>query len=487
MKFTEMKDVRKHINLVANQHTEIVDNDALWAGIQAKMDKPKKRRPIFPLFIWGLSFLVITIVGISLYELSDNTIPNTQDLNQNIFSNVNENTTTNVIPPLEIKAPAHEQIKLDKKLDSDEVKIVKDKNTVLEKSVNSVSYITSTNDKISIINSPSPDDSVHNFLSNQKDFNKKITTDSPAQTPDDSVHKFLTNQKDFNKTNITDSPTQIPNELSKRRGLVKLSKINTLLNSVLFERSKINIALIENPIPQHSFENNSVSFFNSLTIYTQYANGSKSIQPNSIYADLRNQSEELLEQFRFGIESDLVNLLDFTFYGGVSYVSINNKVKSDETYYEDKEITYLESITILPDGSEIENFTTEDLPHLYNKQSVRYNSNKLISMPFGIRFGRNISKLHLSIGLGLDINYGLSDEHTIVGNDGRLTNIPVEGKLFTPSLHTTFTIEYPIFDKWYFHSKVMYRSISLNHTSLENNWEEKYKLYGLDLGLKIKF
>ena len=487
MKFTEMKDVRKHINQVTNQHTEIVDNDAIWAGIQAKMDKPKKRRPIFPLFIWGLSFLVITIVGISLYELSDNTISNTQDLNQNIFANVNENTTTDVIHPLEIKASANEQIKIDKKLDSDEVKIAKDKKTVREKSVNSVSSIPSTNDKISIINSPSPDHSVHNFLANQNDFNKKITTDSPTQTPDDSIHKFLTDQKEFKKPNITDYPAQIPNELPVGRGLVKLPKISTLLNSVLLERSKINLALIESPIPQHSYENNGVSLFSSITIYTQYGIGSKSIQSDSISTALRNQSEELMEQVRLGIEADLVNLLDFTHYAGVSYVSINSKVSSNETYYEEKEITYLKSKTILSDGTEVENIVTEDLPHLFNKKSIRYNSNRLISLPLGIQFGREFSKLKLSLGFGLDFNYGLSDEHTIVGNDGRLTKIPIEGKWFNPSLHSTFTIEYPLFERWYLHSKVMYRSINLEHTTIDNNSEEKYELYGIDLGLKIRF
>ena len=108
-------------------------------------------------------------------------------------------------------------------------------------------------------------------------------------------------------------------------------------------------------------------------------------------------------------------------------------------------------------------------------------------MPVGLKFGRNVSNFNLGIGFGLDFNYHLSDTHTILGEDDNFTTTTVGGKWTKPSLHTAISFGYPFANRWFVHSRIMYRNISIEDIEFDNVIKESYRLYGIDLGLKFRF
>ncbi len=466
-----MENLRNYINRIANQHTEPVDNDAIWAGIEQKIVKPKKERRFIPFLIWGLLFSFVSLSILGLYYSAKHTKSNGNDIDSKSIVSINQTESNNINPFSKIKSSKSElSTEVTKNnASTDEAKIAKfemEKNSGgLEKIKNSISS-TQNNKRREIQNHKSKFD----FSGDSKNEPNSLTK------KENSILESV-------KTSLDKQQSTFP--IERRR--IEPNRIPSSLN-VVYKRPKIDIkAEYTLPLPMSPKDDKNLSFLKSFSIYTQYGFGSMTIQGDSEYATLRNESEELLEQIRLGIESDLISLLDFTLYAGVSYVSINDKVSRDEIYYEDREITYLKSISIAPDGTEIENYATEDLPHLIRNRAIRYNSHRLVSIPIGMRFGKYFSSFYLGVGFGLDINYHLSDMHTILDSDSKLMTIPVGGRWLSPSFHTAIVVEYPISDNWYIHSKITYRNTTLENISIENDLKENYKLYGIDLGLKVQF
>ena len=485
-----MKDLRNYINKVVNQHTETVDNDALWAGIEQKMEKPKKKRRFLPFLIWGISLSFVVLIISSLYLSSKEQNPNANNI------------------ALATEAKENQQVKTTKTNPQTEVSSSKSIASV-ESSENNTSSPSATYNKAGInedlnISSKQVKENIEVFEESKQSQNllpfvyptqnkkEREIQKHPTQSDftDNSKQKINTSIRDENLTaeDMNSNSAEQQNIISIERLQIGFSKITASLD-LIYKRPKIGIQ------PVSSFaaplflkrEKKNYSLLNSFTIYTQYGFGSKTIQGSSEYAGLRNGSEEMLEQLRFGIEADLFQFLDFTLYGGLSYASINDRLIWNETFFEDREITYLKVIRVLSDGSEMEIFGTDELPHIINNEALRYNSHRLISIPLGLRFGKEFSKIQLGVNFGLDLNYALSNIHTILNTDLELIETPVGDKWLKPSLHTGISADYSLSDRWFLHSKINYRNIKFENTSIGTESKENYSIYGIDLGLKFQF
>ena len=487
---SEMKDLRNYINKVANQHTESVDRDALWAGIEQKMKKPKKKRHFPPFLIWGLSLSFVLLTLSVLYISTKDKSPITNNIELKLEANENQQVESSKIDP---------QPEINSSKSEASAKAPKNNTSSVSSTINK----SSKNDDVNIAskqireNLEVVDDS-KDLQNNQLDIystqsikRKEIlnrpTDSDPIVNSKQEINTFIRNENSTKESAISNLEKQ-QNVFPVERIRIDLTRITASLN-LLYKRPKIEIQ----PVNVFSYprlskkKKKNFSFLNSYTVYTGYGFGSKTIQGNSEYANLRNESEKFLEHLKFGIESDLIQFLDFTLYGGLSYASINDRLIWNDTFFEDREITYLKAIRILPDGTEIETFATEELPHIINDEALRYNSHRLISVPLGLRFGKEFSKIQLGIAFGLDLNYSLSNTHTILNTDLKLVAVPVNGKWLTPSFHSGISANYPISDRWFLHSKITYRKIQIENTSIGTASKESYSIYGVDLGLKFQF
>ena len=470
-----MKDLRNHIKRAADQHTELVNNDYLWESIELKMAEPKKKRRIIPLWFWGLSLSMILLASFGVYhDINDGESFKSIKKSNN---SINQNQSTKLSPVADKKltnsVPSNASSR----------KIVGTKNQEVSKNVKQKMNQNKAKHAIkSKVNLSTSTFATRAPIYREKTESKFGTISKIINKDKDVISKEI--QPKINLRNTTSSAAQSISMVDSR--LISLTQIPSSSFGVIHEKSKLNISAEVTPI----FPTNDIgafSFFNSLTLYGQYSLGNKTIQGDGLNVTLRNESEELLEQIRIGIESDFVSFLDFTLYGGVAYTSINDRVSFEEQYYEDRELTYLDRIMIMPDGTEIETFTTEELPHLINNTALRYNSHKLISVPLGLRFRKEFSTIQLGLGFGVDLNYFLSGTQNILGADSGLTASHVEGAWSSPSFHSSLSINYPISEKLYLHSKVNFRSITLESISLGNSVRENYSAYGLDLGIKFIF
>lgn len=466
-----MKDLRSNINKVVNEHVEPVDSDAIWAGIERKMNRPKKNRRFIPFLIWGvcLSFLVLAVV--SSYFLDDGQQSVANNSIPIIEHEVNDDKTKIGDTQKEYKLPAPESSIIASSNPPAKEETIKQMGDIKEPKTKWKNKDWNT---VSALNSSKED---------------RNSEEDKIYKPNNYIEDAIQDSGDYNSKNellikgeLNSNQGGSLNGVAIERTIMKFDRIESSLK-LDFERPKVEVpGIFIMPYPKPSKTTGKFTLFNSLTAYTQYGFGSKTIPGNV----LRSDSEELLEQLRIGLESDLVSILDFTLYGGVSYASINDRVTIEESFYEDRELDYLKTIIIIDDVEEYE-YASGSFPHLNTKRSIRHNSHRLISMPIGLRFGKEFSSFQIGIGFGLDFNYYLSDTHTVLAEDGSLSSVVVGGKWVNPSLHSALTVDYPISDRWYLHSKIMYRHTSISNATAENDIQQTYKLYGIDLGMKFQF
>ncbi len=464
-----MRDLRNYINNVANQHKEPVDNDALWAGIEQKMKSPERKRRLLPFWVWGLSISLV-VFSICFYTLDDHRKPIVDKGDMEPIDVIDHEQLSEVNPINKSEPWIIERLEDDYIRDNPQELFEMANNENIQADVSVIKH-----------------ESISSTLNLRPGENQYIDSQSHFKFNKHSAEEITLNTEYSISEKSQNSFVPLPNTFNKEIRMVEYCKM-TSSSGILYKRPKIDLPpAYPPPRPLRSRTNKKTSILKSITIYSQYGFGDKTIEGSSIYSEMRNDSEELLEQLRFGIESDIFNVLDFTFYGGISFVSINDRVEVAEEYFEDRDLYYLKSITKAPDGSEIENYVTESLPHLVNNNAIRYNSHRLVSMPIGMRFGKRFSNFSFGIGIGLDFNYQLSGEHTILGLDNRLISQPVGGRWQSPAFHTAVTVEYPISEGWYLHSKFMSRNMTLENISPEDKIKESYSLYGVDLGLKLQF
>ncbi|MEM9545664.1 MAG: hypothetical protein AAGA77_06810 [Bacteroidota bacterium] len=457
-----MKDLRKYIHDAANEHHETVDNDALWQGIELKMKKPKKKRRILLfLFLSGImSLIVISALGYYIWitpnpsqTVATETIP-IQDLDEVGFQNL-----------------ASQDTRINKPANSSNVYLNTTKEEIYPTNTNALIHMNTNTKTINNSGSTSPEkDNVKNASEHFFDNNKASST----ATHETALFPFSGKISEPKKVDVVNQNwLEIPTLESLFVKEVRSSKNN------VFDLPRVIT-------PPQSYPDQNVSFLRSLTIYGQYGFGNKTIFGETGNAAERNKTEKLLEQVRIGLEANLIHVSDFILYGGVSFVSINDIVEVEESYFEDREITYLKTIIQTDNGEQYE-FSTENLPHLITKEATRFNSHRMLSIPVGFGFGKEFSGIYLGLGFGLDFNYSFSDIHTIISLDNQLIDYTTKAQWLDPSLHTTISLDFPVHQNWFIHSKVMYRNTSIKNEVLGVNFEEKYSLYGIDLGLKLCF
>lgn len=463
-----MNDLRKYINSVANKHEETVDHGAIWAGIEQKMGKPKKKRRFIPFLLWGVSLSIVAIAIVGMMNMYEKEV-----------SATNSNETKSV------EALDYTHQNLNNAQEENKALLSEFSPAAIESNSSYEDIKTGFHDHNSISENtnrtaPAP------LSSGIDNSPRKVVAEYMDAKTNSSTSGFASEKEVIVNDNLKFNSASLTNEPAVGREYLEFHKIANLFN-ITYKRPDIDTPALIQPQPKVSFKTKEFSLFNSLSFYIQYGLGSKTIKGDSEYAMLRNQSEKLLEQLRIGFESDLLNVFDFTLYGGISYASFNDQVTTEESYYEEREIRYLKYLIINPDGTEVEKYAVEDLPHLVTKKSVRYNNHRIVSMPVGFRFGRSISKFSLGVGFGLDINYHLSDTHTVLVADDILRDVSVGGNWLRPSLHASVSVDYPISDRFYLQSNLVYRTTSFKNTSTENEITESYKVYAIDLGVKYQF
>ena len=129
----------------------------------------------------------------------------------------------------------------------------------------------------------------------------------------------------------------------------------------------------------------------------------------------------------------------------------------------------------------------DSIPQTFAYTTEQYNSQRLISIPLEVSFGKSFNKFDLGFGFGVDINYQLADTHVILDEKGKASVNKVGGKWISPSFSGALIAGYHLNDNWSITSRVNFRGLTLSDHESISTLKSNYKLYGLELGLKRNF
>ena len=203
-----------------------------------------------------------------------------------------------------------------------------------------------------------------------------------------------------------------------------------------------------------------------------------------------HKSEQFLEQWNAGLRFDVMKIMDFKLQSGVRYSMITDRMQMVNEYSDITEYTYVKSRLIGDAIVVIDSMVVNDsIPRSFAYTTEQYNSQRLISIPLEVSFGKTFDKLDLDLGFGfgVDINYQLSDIHVILDENGEASVNKVGGKWASPSFSGALLAGYHLNDNWSITSRVNFRGLTLSDHESISTLKSNYKLYGMELGLKRNF
>jgi hypothetical protein len=468
------KDLKNIIKQTADNHLDDINPDIIWNGIESKLSQKKKRRFAGYWIFGGLS-LVAAMLIYAFVGSSEGNMDKSKFDNYVSEKNINEESIFG--KELRSEEPIN-KIVVDK--EGEEVGVIKNTELILE------------NNKVA-------DDKavwgIENQIVTAKDNEIILVStnlDKPILDLDESAAGVETNIAVSQAVKESSQVTTF-NEI-ETRDLLFVAKVEQLyfdgldVNDRVIEISNYEEFVFDSP---YVGAESKISFLSGIELYSGLSFGDKSVSDlNLAYAAARNKSEQLLEQWNVGLRSDVMKIMDFQLQSGVRYSMITDRMQMVNEYSDITEYTYVKSRLIGDAIVVIDSMVVNDsIPRSFAYTTEQYNSQRLISIPLEVSFGKTFDKLDLDLGFGfgVDINYQLSDIHVILDENGKVAVNQVGGKWVSPSFSGALLAGYHLNDNWSITYRVNFRGLVFSDHESISTLKSNYKLYGMELGLKRNF
>lgn len=466
------EDFKNIIKQTADNHSDDINPDIIWSGIESKLGQKKKRRFAGYWMFGGLSLVAAMLIYAFLWS-SEGAMAKSN------FGNYVSDTNLNEESIFGEEVRSEEAVnKIVDDIENEDVEVRKNGGLILDNQNGVVNKAVSEIENQIIISK----NNAANLAS--PNLNKPIL-DHDASTLEgiNNLAASLAIEKSIQVTNF--------NEIESREFLF-VAKVE-LLN---FD----GLDVIDRAIEIENYEEfvfdspyvgteSKISFLSGVELYSGLSFGDKSVSDLNInYAADRNNSEQFLEQWNAGLRFDVMKIMDFKLQSGVRYSMITDRMQMVNEYSDITEYTYVKYRLIGDAIVVIDSMVVNDsIPRSFAYTTEQYNSQRLISIPLEVSFGKTFDKLDLGFGFGVDINYQLSDIHVILDENGEASVNKVGGKWVSPSFSGALLAGYHLNDNWSITSRVNFRGLVFSDHESISTLKSNYKLYGMELGLKRNF
>ncbi|HAV28762.1 MAG TPA: hypothetical protein DCW83_12525 [Saprospirales bacterium] len=466
------EDFKNIIKQTADNHSDDINPDIIWSGIESKLGQKKKRRFAGYWIFGGLS-LVTAILFYAFVWPSEGAMDKSNFANYASETNLDKE----VISDKEVRnEEAVNTILFD--IESEEIDVIKDEEIILVKQKGADNKVVSEIKSQTVISKNNATSLVSSNL------NKPILDLGVSAVEVGSNLVATQAVEESRQANIF-------NEIEGRESLfvakVELLKFDGLdVNDRVIEIGSYEEFVFDSP---NVGDESKVSFLSGVELYSGLSFGDKSVSDlDQTYAAARNDSEQLLEQWSAGMRLDVMKVMDFQLQSGVRYSMITDRMQMVNEYKDVTEYTYVKSRLIGDVIVVIDSLVVNDsIPQTFAYTTEQYNSQRLISIPLEVSFGKSFNKFDLGFGFGVDINYQLADTHVILDEKGKASVNKVGGKWISPSFSGALIAGYHLNDNWSITSRVNFRGLTLSDHESISTLKSNYKLYGLELGLKRNF
>ena len=468
------KYLKNIIKQTADNHLDDINPDIIWNGIESKLSQKKKRRFAGYWIFGGLS-LVAAMLIYAFVGSSEGDIDKSKFDNYVSETNLNEESISGKEASSEKVA---NKIVVDKENEEiGEIKIVElvlnNQKVSYNKAVSKIEnqIVISKNNEIILV-SPNLNKPIFDLDASVVEVATNLAV---AQSVDKSSQVNIFNEKEARDLLIVANA-----ELLDFDGLDVKDRVIEIENYEEF--------VFDSP---YVGEASKIIFLSGVELYSGLSFGDKSVSDLNInYAADRNNSEQFLEQWNAGLRFDVMKIMDFKLQSGVRYSMITDRMQMVNEYSDITEYTYVKSRLIGDAIVVIDSMVVNDsIPRSFAYTTEQYNSQRLISIPLEVSFGKTFDKLDLDLGFGfgVDINYQLSDIHVILDENGEASVNKVGGKWASPSFSGTLLAGYHLNDNWSITYRVNFRGLVFSDHESISTLKSNYKLYGMELGLKRNF
>lgn len=457
-----------------------IDTDELWQGIEKKLDKKKRKYPIWWIII---PLLLLPIVTYSIYinnikiNQTKKEIVATNDLKTDNKHKVIKTEDGNLENITNEKTEEQDITKLNNQKSDIDSRVVNIENKILNSKI-----LSKTPAKSSIILNVEDSDQKSNVVNSHK---------SITSTPITNVSRLLHLVYDIKNESIL-------NDTKKSRMLFSFYKLKAPFGLLVTQ----NKFTLKNDTFEPVVNNKTNSKRTKLNLWEKsidigigFALVSKALHAknnNSLeYEKKRKETESYLEAINANININIKNRNGIFFSTGINYTQIDEKFSSrssiEETSAKEdiaKEITGL-------DGTVTRESGTIDVLKQINWDKIIYNYYHFIDIPFsiGYSYGAN-NNWNLELSSGVSYNLVFAKKGQIIGLDGYPVDINKNKGLFKNnsglSLISNFKAIYNYKNHlFYFEPNIKY---GLNSITKESNpIEQKYFTYGLKIGTRFSF
>jgi len=398
------EDLRNIIKQTADNHIDDVNPDMIWSGIENKLSQKKKKRYggfwVFSVLSLVAAFLIYALLWSSEESNSQSSAINYAGLN-----------TSELADGLLTAQRNSEEYVIDNE-------IVKSKTAENE---NVESYVGVKENEIELIDQKGEADrkiNVQSNVLNSSELQKAIIAYSRTEKSKNANSNLIplrVENNQFEQSENVDYSNLITSETHSIVENDRSVSIESILTRDLFIATQIRtINPDEFPIEErfvddleyedyvfeapYQEDERKLKFLNGIELYSGISLGSKSVtDTNQAYAQSRNDTEELLEQWNAGVRFDLVKVLDFQLQAGVNYAMITDRMRIENEYSNLEEYTYVQSRLMGDALVVIDSFVVMDstsTPHSFVTRGLTFADHESIST---LRSNYNLYGLELGL------------------------------------------------------------------------------------------
>ncbi len=471
--------LNEQIKQSAENHEIMIDPMEIWAGIEEKMEKPKRRRMIWWLFPGILSLGLLTWFLIPKNQIS------TSDSNA-AYSAVETNTKKSNVEKTNtgIETVIINPTKNNEQLGQEDIK----QTEVINKVNNPQSLNTTTT--IATLGK-----TVHRNQSIGLHKRDVTTNEKSSSSSFAKVYPSVTTSVKLNELNNVS--TESKKEESSKALIINESDLGvlSLLPLAKAELLKLrkrswdfNYSTKSNLVDRFNskrnhFDHGSIKFYAGLGFWSQ---GFSGINVGfEEYINERSTTEQSLELINLGFSKGLYQYKSWEFFSGLDYTRANSEFKFDGTYMISENGSFVDTIRISAAGDSTITFATGSINSIVERDMIIYNAYQSLDVPIGLRYHFNVRQHQFFAQGELLFNvyhqtsgYGINKEGIPVLMESELNLKP---KL--KSYRFGFAYAYEWDSNFSLYSQIDYRINQLTDKLLDIRQNQ----YGIKIGLSYRF
>lgn len=466
------RDIDKYFKDELKGYSKDVDTNALWSALD--LDKKRKKRGFF---VWSTSLVLVAILVLVYFVFDENNLyqESVQSAKETL---VVQNESSELPPNLAVSTSNRSKGNLENILPL---------NLIEETQIHENIVKHSTQKSIDVTQSKSAEFSNRNTTGFDYSNDSDQTVVS-INTGNGRYARLDSESVKIDQTNISmngSMPLSNPNIPSELK-LINSLEIKFAQPFTIVERSVSEPSLVERDLL-----NNNSNRALRLNIYSGVYNVARTLTTQNMgleqFLSRKEESESPLELISIGVQLryDIGSLY---VKAGIEFQSLNNKFEYEQNSVVDTVPTSgIVGVIIDSEGNSFNQVGTVYEENSVTSNWTHYNSHRLFNMPLSIGYEKRISKWSFSIEAQSQLNFHHSYSGKRLDQEGNVTdNSSDVNKSLKLGLGAAVGLRYEYSNTTSIYLSPSYFSYLDSFAHESQNYSEKYRLFGLQIGLSYK-